>query len=142
MHVEPSIAFVCASSSAFVAHHLPLAAKAAGCGRVHAVLTIDDERHLEIIRSKNIAVHAIPLSRKSRNPLRVIDEVRTMRRILRDIEPDVIECAPYPRFILAGYPDPGSPSSIPAETLQDWVNYRFATWSARGGDIPSLCSNR
>ncbi len=273
MHAEPVIMFVCASSSAFVAHHLPLAAEAATRGRVHAVLTVDDERHIGIIQAKNIAVHAIPLSRKSRNPFRVLGEVRRLRCILNEIKPDVIDAinlksvlvaalanarrpgllvgtvtglgymftgdsvaklilaratlaglrralakqdhylvhsnqddlglfmharvtdrnkmrivpvpgvdtelyrhtrepdgpfrvvlpsrmlwdkgvgefvqaarmlhdyVPTAEFILAGEPDPGNPSSIPAETLRSWVNDGLIVWNGRCDDMPSLIAS-
>ncbi|MCD8138952.1 MAG: glycosyltransferase family 4 protein [Planctomycetaceae bacterium] len=104
---EPTIVFVCASSSAFVAHHLPLAAKAAERCQAHAVLTIDDERHLAIIRRKNITVHAIPIRRKTRNPLRVLNEVRTLRRILNEINPDVIDAINLKSVLVAALANAG-----------------------------------
>lgn len=85
-----TLLMICASSAAFVRHHLPLAAAAAGRMRVHAALALDRPEDEAGVARHGITVHPLRLSRKSANPLRVLGEARALRKLMRRVQPDIV----------------------------------------------------
>lgn len=84
------ILFIGNSSAAFLHHHLALAEAMLEKKEVHVAVpcaTADDARRIE---ECGIAVHPIRWNRMTTNPLRVAGEVRTVRRVVASVRPDVV----------------------------------------------------
>ena len=84
------ILFINSSSGYFIQHHLPLAIAAGRDMEVHAALAVDSEEDAERLAAAGVILHRIPLSRKSVNPLRLASEIMALRRIIRRIQPDIV----------------------------------------------------
>lgn len=85
-----TLLLICASSAAFVRHHLPLAAEAARRMDVHAALTLDRPEDAHAVAAHGITVHPLDLSRKSANPLRILGEAQALRKLMRRLRPDLV----------------------------------------------------
>lgn len=84
------IVLLCASSAAFIRHHLAFASVAARTMEVHAILTLDEPEDKKVVQRGGIIVHPVELSRKSVNPLRILHEALIVRGILSRVKPDIV----------------------------------------------------
>ena len=118
-----TILYVCASSAAFINHHLHLAA-AGGDVRAHAALTLDKESDRAIVENAGVRVHALNLSRKSLNPLRVLGEAWALRRIVKTINPDLINPIALKSVLVTAMAAVGLPCGVVATITG--LGYLFA----------------
>ena len=84
-----TVLYVCASSAYFINHHLHLAATGRDF-QTHAALALDDESDRKIVEDRGVRVHSLNLTRKSVNPFQVLNEAWELRRIVKTVNPDLI----------------------------------------------------
>ncbi len=127
-----TILYVCASSAAFINHHLHLAATG-GDVQAHAALALDSEGDRKTVEDAGVRVHAMTLTRKSVNPLRVLGEARALRRIMKTINPDLVNPIALKSVLVATMAAAGLPCGVVATITG--LGYLFADKSI-GRTIP------
>jgi glycosyltransferase involved in cell wall biosynthesis len=85
---RPRLLYVTAEDWAFLSHRLPMARAARGAGfDVHVATRVQNGR--AAIEAEGFTLHAIPFARGSLSPFATLKTLAALRRVNRDVAPDV-----------------------------------------------------
>jgi len=99
--IRPKLLYVVTEDWAFLSNRLPMARAARDAGfDVHVATLV--RANGDDIRAEGFTLHPIPLTRGGLSPLRLLSTIRSLRRIKREVSPDLLHHVGMQLCVLGG----------------------------------------